>query len=205
MIAVVDYGMGNLRSVSKAIESVGGDVEVTSSPKRIEEAEAVVLPGVGAFKDAVRNLKELNLWETLIRQVEKGKPFLGICLGLQLLFDVSYEFGESEGLKLIRGEVVRFRLPPEFKIPHMGWNQVYLKKESKLFEGIKEGEFFYFVHSFYVKPEEPGVTLTETDYGITFTSAVEKENLFAVQFHPEKSQRAGLKLLENFLSIVKSA
>ena len=203
MIAVVDYGMGNLRSVSKAIEHVGAPVKVTRNPQDLKDAKGIVLPGVGAFKDAVRNLKEFGLWEAIVREVEKGKLFLGICLGLQLLFEKSYEFGETEGFGFIEGEVVKFDLPADFKIPHMGWNQVYKKKESELLRGIKEGEFFYFVHSYYVKPKNKSVVLTETDYGIYFTSAVEKENIFATQFHPEKSQRAGQKLLENFVKIVE--
>jgi glutamine amidotransferase len=203
VIVVVDYGMGNLRSVSKALEAVGAAVKVSGSPKEVEEAKGVVLPGVGAFRDAVKNLKEKGLWDALLRSVESGKPFLGICLGLQLLFEVSHEFGTTEGLGLIKGEVVKFDLPKEFKIPHMGWNQVVKKKESRLLKGIKSGEYFYFVHSYFVKPENPSVVLTETDYGITFTSAVEEGNLFAVQFHPEKSQRAGLKLLQNFVEIVE--
>ncbi len=198
MIAVVDYGMGNLRSVSKALEHVGADVVVTSDKKKIKGADAIVLPGVGAFKDAVRNLKERGLWEVLIDEVAKGKPFLGICLGLQLVFEKSYEFGEEEGFGFIKGKVVKFKLPSEYKIPHMGWNQVIKRKNSALLEGIKEGEFFYFVHSYYVCPEEEDVKLTETEYGIVFTSAIEKDNIFATQFHPEKSQKAGLKLLENF-------
>ena len=205
MIAVVDYGMGNLRSVSKAIEHVGADVKLTRNPQDLKNAKGIVLPGVGAFKDAVRNLKELGLWEAIVREVEKGKPFLGICLGLQLLFEKSYEFGETEGFGFIEGEVVRFELPQDYKIPHMGWNQIYKRKESELLRGIKEGEFFYFVHSYYVQPKNKSVVLTETDYGIYFTSAIEKENIFATQFHPEKSQKAGQKLLENFVNIVKSS
>ena len=205
MIAVVDYGMGNLRSVSKAVEHVGADVKVTRNPQDLKDAKGIVLPGVGAFKDAVRNLKEFGLWEIIIREVEKGKPFLGICLGLQLLFEKSYEFGETEGFGFIEGEVVRFELPKEFKIPHMGWNQVYKKKDSELLKNIKEGEFFYFVHSYYVKPKNKNVVLTETDYGIYFTSSIEKENIFATQFHPEKSQKAGQKLLKNFVNIVERA
>lgn len=205
MIVVIDYGMGNLRSVSKALEFVGAEVVVTGDPKKLREAEGLVLPGVGAFRDAVFNLKERGLWEAIVEEVEKGKPLLGICLGLQLLFERSYEFGETEGFGFIEGEVVRFELPEEFKIPHMGWNQVYAKKESELLKGIKEGEFFYFVHSYYVKPRDESVKLTETDYGIYFTSAIEKDNIFATQFHPEKSQRVGLRLLENFCRIVSKS
>jgi len=205
VIVVVDYGMGNLRSVSKALEHAGAVVKVSDSPEDLKEAKGIVLPGVGAFKDAVRNLKNRGLWEGIVREVEKGKPFLGICLGLQLLFEKSYEFGETEGFGFIKGEVVRFELPREYKIPHMGWNQVYKKKESSLLNEIKEGEFFYFVHSYFVKPEEKSSVLTTTDYGIEFTSSVEKENVFGVQFHPEKSQRAGLKLLKNFIKVVSQA
>ncbi len=205
MIAVVDYGMGNLRSVSKALEHVGAKVKVSDRAQDLKEASGIVLPGVGAFKDAVRNLKGKGLWEAIVKEVERGKPLLGICLGLQLLFEKSYEFGKNEGFGFIKGEVVKFELPKEYKIPHMGWNQVYRRKESSLLKGIKEGDFFYFVHSYYVKPKERETTLTETDYGIYFTSSVEKENVFGVQFHPEKSQRVGLKLLENFLRIVNSS
>ncbi len=205
MIAVIDYGMGNLRSVGKALEHVGADVVITGEPSKLKDSRALVLPGVGAFRDAVKNLKERGIWDVVLEEVKKGKPLLGICLGLQLLFEKSYEFGETEGLGLIKGEVIKFNLPPEFKIPHMGWNQIFKKKESPLLEGIKEGEFFYFVHSYYVKPEEEEVVLTETDYGgLFFTSSIEKDNVFATQFHPEKSQRAGLKLLENFIRFVKA-
>ncbi|RUM90941.1 MAG: imidazole glycerol phosphate synthase subunit HisH [Thermovibrio sp.] len=204
MIAVVDYGMGNLRSVSKALEHVGATVKVTSNPMDLKDARGIVLPGVGAFRDAVSNLKKLGLWEPIVEEIKNGKPFLGICLGLQLLFEKSYEFGETEGLGVIKGEVVRFKLSKDYKIPHMGWNQIYKKKESKLLEGIREGEFFYFVHSYYVKPSSKSVVLTETDYGIYFTSSIEFENVFATQFHPEKSQKVGLRLLENFLNFCKS-
>jgi len=203
VIAVIDYGMGNLRSVSKALEHVGAPVKVTSNPLDLKSASGVVLPGVGAFRDAVNNLRKLNLWDAIIEEIEKGKPFLGICLGLQLLFEKSYEFGETEGLGIIKGEVVKFDLPKEYKIPHMGWNQVYRRKDSQLLKGIGEGEFFYFVHSYYVKPKDKDVVLTETDYGTVFTSSIEKENVFATQFHPEKSQKAGLRLLSNFVKIVE--
>lgn len=205
MIAVIDYGMGNLRSVSKAVEYVGGDVIVTDDKEKIKDAEAIILPGVGAFKDAVKNLRERNLWETVITEVEKGKPFLGICLGLHLLFEKGYEFGEENGLGIIKGKVVRFELPHDYKIPHMGWNQVSIKKNSPFLKEIKEGEFFYFVHSYYVKPEDKSVILTTTDYGIEFVSSIEKDNVIATQFHPEKSQKAGLKLLSNFLEMVRAS
>ncbi|WP_456397367.1 imidazole glycerol phosphate synthase subunit HisH [Desulfurobacterium sp.] len=205
MIAVIDYGMGNLRSVSKAVEYAGGDVIVTDNKEKIKDAKAIILPGVGAFKDAVKNLKERNLWETVITEAEKGKPFLGICLGLHLLFEKGYEFGEEDGLGLIKGKVVRFELPHDYKIPHMGWNQVSKKKNSPFLEEIKEGEFFYFVHSYYVKPEDNSVVLTTTSYGIEFVSSIQKDNVIATQFHPEKSQKAGLKLLSNFLKLVRAS
>ncbi len=203
MIVVVDYGMGNLRSVSKALEHIGADVKVSDKAKDLRDAHGIVLPGVGAFRDAVRNLKEKGLWETLIEEINKGKPFLGICLGLQLLFEKSFEFGETEGLGIIKGEVVKFKLPSEFKIPHMGWNQIWIRKKSRLMEGIDEGSFFYFVHSYYVSCKEESVKLTETDYHIYFTSSIEKDNVFATQFHPEKSQKLGLKLLTNFYKFTK--
>ncbi len=201
-VVVVDYGMGNLRSVSKALERVGANVQVSSNPKDVISAKALVLPGVGAFKDAVLNLKRLNLWDAIKDFLDSGRPFLGICLGLQLLFEVSYEFGETEGLGFFKGKVVKFELPKGYKIPHMGWNQVFKNKDSKLFKGIKNGEFFYFVHSYHVLPKKKQDTLAESDYGYKFACAVSKGNVFALQFHPEKSQRAGLKLLENFVEII---
>jgi glutamine amidotransferase len=203
VIAVVDYGMGNLRSVSKALEHVGARVTVTSNPEEVARAKGLVLPGVGAFKDAVSNLKTLDLWDVILEFLTTGKPFLGICLGLQLLFDVSLEFGETKGFGFIPGSVVAFDKRPGMKIPHMGWNQVFVRKRSSLFQGIKNGEFFYFVHSYYVKPESEDALLAQTEYGVTFPSAVAKGNVFGVQFHPEKSQKAGLKLLENFWNLVK--
>ncbi len=192
---ILDYGMGNLRSVSKAFEKVGFNVVVGSDAHMVSRAELLVLPGVGAFRDAMENLKRLGLYAPILRHIERGKPFFGVCLGLQLLFERSYEFGESKGLGVLEGEVVL--LPPKVKVPHIGWNQVWKKKGSDLLEGIKDGEHFYFVHSYHVVPKRWDVVLTTTDYGIDFVSSVEYENLFAVQFHPEKSQRAGLRLLEN--------
>lgn len=193
---IVDYGMGNLRSVSKAFEKVGFDVKISSEPEDIKNAEVLVLPGVGAFKDAVQNLKSLGLYGKIIEHIEKGKPFMGICLGLQLLFERSYEFGETKGFGLFQGEVIL--LPPKVKIPHIGWNQLWKKKDSHLLDGIRDGEYFYFVHSYHVVPKRQDIILTVTDYGIDFVSSIEYENVFAVQFHPEKSQKAGLKLIENF-------
>ena len=196
MIALVDYGMGNLRSVEKALEYVGLRVLRTSDPEVVKKSRAVVLPGVGAFKDAVYNLKRLGLYDAILLHIESGKPFLGICLGLQLLFERSYEFGEEKGFGVLEGEVVL--LPPTVKIPHIGWNQLWKRRESKVLEGIEDGEFVYFVHSYRVIPKKDDVVLTLTDYGEYFVSSVEYENIFAVQFHPEKSQKVGLKLLKNW-------
>ncbi len=194
--ALIDYGMGNLRSVEKALEHVGLKVIRTSDADVVKGARAVVLPGVGAFRDAMENLHRLKLHGPILSHIEKGKPFLGICLGLQLLFERSYEFGEERGFGVLEGEVVL--LPPKVKIPHIGWNQLWKKKSSSLLEGIKDGDFVYFVHSYRVVPKRAEVILTTTDYGEEFVSSVEYENLFAVQFHPEKSQRVGLRLLKNW-------
>ncbi|GMR05367.1 MAG: imidazole glycerol phosphate synthase subunit HisH [Thermodesulfobacteriota bacterium] len=203
MIAIIDYDMGNLRSVAKAFEKVGARARVTRDPGVIMDASHVVLPGVGAFRDCIAHLDEFNLITPILKSVKAGKPFLGICLGLQLLFDESTEFGRHKGLGLIKGSVVRFPASTgadglELKVPHMGWNDIKMKKESPLLKGIHDGAYFYFVHSYYTAPEDAGVTLTTTGYGVEFTSAVEKENIMACQFHPEKSQRVGLKLLKNF-------
>ncbi|MFN3813748.1 MAG: imidazole glycerol phosphate synthase subunit HisH [Aquificaceae bacterium] len=200
MLVVVDYGMGNIRSVSKALEKVGFDVMVTSQPDLINRGEALALPGVGAFKDAITNLKRLGLYTPIVKYIESGKPFLGICLGLQLLFERSYEFGEEKGFGVFEGDVVL--LPKKVKIPHIGWNQVWKKKDSKLFESINDGDYFYFVHSYHVLPRKKDIIATTTDYGVDFVSSVEYESVFAVQFHPEKSQRVGLKLLGNFKKVV---
>lgn len=203
LIAVVDYGMGNLRSVQKALEKVGYPALVTNNPKQILNARSIVLPGVGAFKDCIHNLNRLHLVEPICHSIKIGKPFLGICLGLQILFTMGEEFGESSGLNLIKGKVVRFSSKDpstltRLKIPHMGWNSITIKKDLPLFSGIEDGSFFYFVHSYYVVPDDEGVVATTTDYGIEFTSGIQRENMVALQFHPEKSQQMGLRLLKNF-------
>ncbi len=203
MIAVVDYGMGNLRSVQKALENVGYNVLVTSSPQQILDARSLVLPGVGAFKDCIHNLKKLNLIEPILKSIKNGKPFLGICLGLQILFTESEEFGKSLGLNLVKGGVVRFSggdnaAHLRLKVPHMGWNAISIKRNLPLFSGIEDGSFFYFVHSYYVVPDDKDIVATTTSYGIEFVSCIQKENIFACQFHPEKSQQVGLQLLKNF-------
>lgn len=206
MIAIIDYDMGNLRSVAKAFEKVGATATVTRNPKVMVNASHIVLPGVGAFKDCMRNLEAYGLIDPIAKAVASGKPFLGICLGLQLLFDESSEFGEHKGLGLIPGKVVRFpsskdEAGAELKVPHMGWNEVKKAKESPLLNGIEEGTYFYFVHSYYAAPKDATVALTKTGYGVEFTSSIAKDNVFACQFHPEKSQKAGLKVLKNFSSM----
>ena len=203
MIAVVDYGMGNLRSVQKALEKVGYTATVTSNPQQIADAHSVVLPGVGAFKDCIHNLEKLSLIEPILQSIRSGKPFLGICLGLQVLFTESDEFGKTPGLNLITGTVVHFSQKDSspdsrLKIPHMGWNALSFQKNLPFFNGVEDGSFFYFVHSYYVKPEDKDVIATTTSYGVDFTSSIQKDNIFACQFHPEKSQQVGLQVLKNF-------
>lgn len=201
MIAVVDYGMGNLRSVQKGFEKVGHQATVTGDPDEVARADKIVLPGVGAFEDAMAELRERNLVEPVLAAIDSGKPFLGICLGLQLLFDKSYEHGEHEGLGVIPGEVVRFELPPEYSVPHMGWNQLAIARRAPILEGLNEGTYVYFVHSYYVVPRDPHVVATTTDYPKPFCSMVWRDNLFAAQFHPEKSQADGLRMLKNFAEL----
>lgn len=201
-IAIVDYGMGNLRNVQKGFERVGFEAKVTRSRKEISNAGALVLPGVGAFRDCMENLEKFGLIEPVLRSIEQGKPYLGICLGLQILFSKSEEFGCHEGLGVIKGRVVQFRPDAEHKVPHMGWNTVEKLREAPPLEGIRDGEFFYFVHSYYVVPEETEWVATSTDYGITFASSIWKDHVFATQFHPEKSQKWGLRILENFARTV---
>ncbi len=198
-IVIIDYGMGNLRSVQKGFEKVGFEATLTRNKKEIGRASAIVLPGVGAFRDCMENLEKYGLVEPLLQSIEKGKPYLGICLGLQILFSESEEFGSHKGLNLIRGNVVKFKPDPEHKVPHMGWNTIEKEKEVPLLQGVGSGDFFYFVHSYYVVPEEAKWTSTFTTYGKSFVSSIWKENLFATQFHPEKSQEKGLRILENFV------
>lgn len=206
MIAIIDYGMGNLRSVQKGFERVGHNAVITRDPVDVSNASHVVLPGVGAFKDCMENLERYRLIEPITKAIGSGKPFLGICLGLQLLFTEGEEFGRHKGLGIIKGKVVRF--PPEpqtidnrLKIPHMGWNDIRFTTHGSrftVFKDIPDGSYFYFVHSYYVVPEDEGVIATTTNYGIEFTSSIWKDNIFACQFHPEKSQKVGLQILKNF-------
>ena len=203
MIAIIDYGMGNLRSVEKGFLKVGVDAKVVTDPRSVNDAEAIVLPGVGAFRDCMKNLDRMKLIEPILKSVRNGKPYLGICLGLQMLFTESEEFGVYKGLDVLKGKVVRFQV--DLKVPHMGWNTVRLLKKPPIFDGIKDESYFYFVHSYYVAPDDEGIIAGTTDYGMTFTSMVWKDNIIATQFHPEKSQETGLKILKNFGDFVKIA
>jgi imidazole glycerol-phosphate synthase subunit HisH len=198
MIAIVDYGMGNLRSVSKAFEAVGHQAVVTRDRATIKNASHMVLPGVGAFGDCMANLERFDLVEPIRSTIQSGKPFLGICLGLQLLFTESEEFGLHKGLGIIPGKVRKFVLDPALKVPHMGWNQVNIQRACPLFDGIADGSNWYFVHSYFVDPADRTVVATTTTYGIPFVSSIWKENIVACQFHPEKSQSVGLRLIKNF-------
>jgi len=200
MIAIIDYGMGNLRSVQKGFERMGHEVVVTNDAKTILDASKVVLPGVGAFPDCMRNLREYGLIDAVHRTIKSGKPFLGICLGLQLLFTESEEFGISKGLDIIKGRVIRFKGPEfaDLKIPHMGWNSISIKRQVPALQDVPNNSYVYFVHSFHVVPEDESVIATTTPYGIEFVSSIWKDNVFAVQFHPEKSQNLGLSILKRF-------
>ncbi|MDC1121914.1 imidazole glycerol phosphate synthase subunit HisH [Nitrospinaceae bacterium] len=202
MIAIIDYGMGNLRSVQKSFEAVGAKAIVTSDSKKILSARSVVLPGVGAFKACMDNLEKFDLIDTVKQSVQRGKPFLGICLGLQLLFSQAEEFGSVSGLGILKGKVVGFKDAPNsgdpLKIPHMGWNNVEVKPSHPLFDSVPNQSYFYFVHSYYVVPEDSATVATTTNYGIEFVSGIHHENIHAFQFHPEKSQQLGLTVLKNF-------
>ena len=230
MIAIIDYDMGNLRSVQKGFERIGHNSIITRNPKDISNASHVVLPGVGAFKDCMDNLRNYGLVEPILNVIKSGKPFLGICLGLQLLFSEGEEFGRHKGLDVIKGKVVRFpselrtlplqvlsrgqNLAPasspikdfgdkfkqgsKLKIPHMGWNDIKIERRPPALSDIQDGSYVYFVHSYYVVPEDKAVAATKTNYGIDFVSSIWKDNIFACQFHPEKSQKIGLKILKNF-------
>ncbi len=211
IIAVIDYGMGNLRSVEKALKVAGGKAKVTSDPVYIKKADKIVFPGVGAFGEAMAELKRLKLEAPIKDAVARGKIFLGLCLGLQLLFEKSEEAPGVKGLSILKGKVKRFKFgirssKENFKVPHMGWNTIDKNpgskaKNSKILKGVPGGSYMYFVHSYYVDPEDKGVVLTTTDYGFEFVSSICKDNIYAFQFHPEKSQALGLKVLENFVRL----
>ena len=204
MIAIVDYGMGNLRSVQKGFERVGFQAEVTREVSKIASARGIVLPGVGAFQACMENLRRFELIETIQRVVREQKPFLGICLGFQLLFAESEEFGLQKGLDLFPGRVVGFHAGNGLKVPHMGWNRIEKKQDTPFLDGLSSGDYVYFVHSFFVVPEDSSVVATTTDYGSPFVSSIATERLFACQFHPEKSQELGLRILANFGRFVAS-
>ena len=201
MIHIVDYGMGNLRSVQKAFERVGVEATIATNASELSDVSSMVLPGVGAFRDAISELKKQDMVGPIRDHVAAGRPFLGICLGLQLLFDVGYEDGEWEGLGIVPGKVVRFEDQPDLKIPHMGWNSLEFAHESPLLTGIEPGSHFYFVHSYYVAPDDDSVVLARSEHGTKFCAAISRGNLFATQFHPEKSQTDGLRLLKNFAEL----
>lgn len=202
MIAIIDYGMGNLRSVGKALEKIGETVAITSDAAQLDRAEKIILPGVGAVGDARANLEKAGLLDPIYRAVETGKPFLGICLGFQLLFDSSQENGGVAGLGIIPGRVVRFEPSHRLPVPHIGWNQLrFPKNRTPIFDGIAEGAFVYFVHSYYAVCDRNEDIAATTDYGIDYCSAVARGNLFGTQFHPEKSQSVGLAILKNFAAL----
>ncbi|MCW4015281.1 MAG: imidazole glycerol phosphate synthase subunit HisH [Candidatus Bathyarchaeota archaeon] len=198
-MAVVNYGVGNLRSIRKGLEKSGATVQVTHNPADLRGSDAIVLPGVGAFAPAVKNMEPIA--DVVAQAMKSGKPILGVCLGLQLLFTKSSEGGSVKGLDFISGEVVK--LPDSVKTPQMGWNTINFARSHPLLDGVKEGSYVYFVHSYYPQPADPTVVVTTTDYGVKFASMVAKKNLFATQFHPEKSSKTGLIMLKNFVNIVK--
>ncbi len=197
-LVIVDYGMANLRSVQKAFEKVGHGAVITGDPNRVAEADRLVLPGVGAFRDAIARLRQTGLDRPIVEHLRAGKPFLGICLGLELLFTRSYEDGVHEGLDVFPGEIVRFPDQPGLKVPHMGWNQLRVVRRAPALEDLADGTSVYFVHSYYAVPADRTLVATETDYPTPFASSIWHENVFATQFHPEKSQRAGLGILRQF-------
>lgn len=211
MIAIIDSGIANLRSAQKGFERVGADAKIVDDPRALRDASGIVLPGVGAFRDGITKLRDGGFVEPLLRAIEVGKPVLGICLGLHFLFSESEEFGHHKGLDVIKGRVVRFPeavasrngggMTARLKVPHMGWNQIRIERQAPIFKGIPDGGFFYFVHSYYVVPDDEGIVAATTEYGRRFTSILWRDNLFACQFHPEKSQTLGLQLLKNFASL----
>ena len=199
MIAVIDYGMGNLRSVQKAFEFLGFEAEITDRVADLDEASHVVLPGDAAFGDAMRNLRGGGWDEAIARSIDRGKPFLGICVGLQLMFSESEERGQHRGLDLLPGRVRQF--PATERVPQIGWNQIAIQRPCAILEEVPEGSFYYFVHSYYVEPARPADSVATTDYGLEYTSIAQRDQVFGVQFHPEKSQDFGLKILDNFANL----
>ncbi|QDT33543.1 imidazole glycerol phosphate synthase subunit HisH [Thalassoglobus polymorphus] len=205
MIGIIDYGMGNLRSVQKALERLDVQSEILSSPNELKDVDGVILPGVGAFRDAIGELQRHDFVNAIRETVASEKPLLGICLGQQLLFETSYEDGTYEGLGILEGDVVRFQPEPTIKIPHMGWNSLKIQQQTPLFSGLASGDYVYFVHGYFVQPKDSSVIAATTTHGSQeFVSAIASGNVYATQFHPEKSQRIGLQLLKNFANLVAS-
>ena len=202
-LVILDYGAGNLHSVARAVTHAGARPLITSNPRYVPEAEALIVPGVGAAADTMLNLRRRHLVEPIREYIASGRPFLGVCMGQQALFDVSEEGGEHECLGVLPGRVVR--LPDGLKVPHMGWNQVRIVRPHPIFEGIADSSYFYFVHSYYPRPDDPSIIIGETDYGVTFPSVVARDNIVATQFHPEKSGETGLRMYSNFLRIAAAA
>ncbi|MEI7836995.1 MAG: imidazole glycerol phosphate synthase subunit HisH, partial [Planctomycetota bacterium] len=207
MIGVIDYGIGNLRSVQKALQRVGGDAQLVTTPEQIAQADKIVLPGVAAFGDAMEQFRQRGLIEPVRAAIARGTPYLGFCLGLQLLFETSSEDGDHAGLGVLPGKVVRFdaefmaRGQRRLAVPHMGWNQLHIRRACPMLQGIADGDHVYFAHSYHVVPADEALVVTTTDYGYDFVSSVARDNVFATQFHPEKSQAVGLRLLENFVRL----
>lgn len=201
MIAIIDYDAGNIKSVEKALQKLGQEVIITRTAEEILNADKVILPGVGAFGDAMQNLKKYNLDQVIRQVVENGTPFLGICLGLQLLFERSDESKGVEGLGILKGEICKIPENGELKIPHMGWNSLHLQHDGRLFRGLEENAYVYFVHSYYLKAEEEEIVKATTEYSVNIHASVEKGNVFACQFHPEKSSDVGLQILKNFVEL----
>lgn len=199
MIAIIDYGMGNLSSVFKALKKLGADARITGIPAEIEDAASVILPGVGNFGDGMKHLRSSGLDKAVKNTISRGKPFLGICLGMQLLMDESEEAPGLAGLGIFKGRVIRFPAS-SLKVPHMGWNDIAVKGNNPNLAGIKDGTYFYFVHSYHVKPDDSEINAATCNYGLDFSACIGKDNVFATQFHPEKSQDAGLRILENWIS-----
>ncbi len=202
-VVIVDFGAGNLHSVSRAVVNAGTRPLVTSNPSYLDDAEAVIVPGVGAAADTMSNLRASGFVEPIRDYIASGRPFLGVCMGQQALFEVSEEGGEHECLGILPGRVVRFS--NGLKVPHMGWNQVRIVKQHPIFEGVDDGSYFYFVHSYYPQPADPDVVIGETEYGVAFASVIARDNIVATQFHPEKSGEAGLRMYANFLKIAATA
>lgn len=202
MLAVIDYGAGNLRSVLHALKYLKArDMRLAQGPDDLQDADKIILPGVGAFGAGMAQMRKQGLVKPLLDALDRGVPYLGICVGMQMLFDIGEEMGEHPGLGVMRGRVVRFPNFPDRKVPHMGWNRLDIRKDSELFRGLGDDDYAYFVHSYYCSPEDEDEVAVSVDYGIEFAAAVQQGNIYGVQFHPEKSQRVGLRILANFLSL----